>query len=185
MPDNIQSRVRSPRRTTRGGDTDSTLYIATDSDGNPNAFNVERNDNGLWLYAHYVHPDNVWNPDNRWLFVSRNLLHFSPSRDDFLVAWFAGEFCFVSWPFQPPSILPISFKGTDRTTYFLLSRDLVSHKANIKTMRVFNFLIASLTHGCFSSLFKKPAIETDSIISTNSSSIFWPNEWRWVFGRIW
>ena len=42
----------------------------------------------------------------------RNSLHFSPA--------FAGEFCFVSCPFQPPSILPTSSNFTERAMYLLI-----------------------------------------------------------------
>jgi len=52
-----------------------TLYV-TDSDGNLNVFNVEHDDDGLWLNANYANPDNHWNGDNRWVFRRRNSLHF-------------------------------------------------------------------------------------------------------------
>ncbi|MEA3249820.1 MAG: hypothetical protein U9Q03_05730 [Patescibacteria group bacterium] len=51
-------------------------YI-TDSDGDPNMFNLNRNDDGLWLNANYANPDNRWNPGKRWLLVRRDRLHFS------------------------------------------------------------------------------------------------------------
>ena len=75
MPDTIQ-----PQEYSRGGDIESTLYI-TDSDGNLNVFNVKRNDDGkLWLNANNGNPDNVWNGNNRWVFLRpRNSLHFSPA----------------------------------------------------------------------------------------------------------
>lgn len=80
------------------------LYVAMEpiiaSDGDPNIFKVERDDAGLfWLYCSFDHPGSLWNPKNRWVFRLRNSLHFSP---------LSGEFCFESWPFHPPSILPIS-----------------------------------------------------------------------------
>lgn len=50
----------------------------TDSDGNPNVFNVKRNDDGeQWLNTNWTNPDNQWNLDNRIVFRLRNLLHFS------------------------------------------------------------------------------------------------------------
>lgn len=125
--------------------------------------NVNRNDNG-------------WN-DNWWFGGRRNLLHFSPA--------LAGEFCFCSWLFQPPSILPTSLIGNDNEAYFLLSILFVSHRIINKIFKVSNFLIASLIHGCFSSLGKKPAITVPSIISTNNVSIFCPRECRWGLGIIW
>lgn len=44
---------------------------ATDSDGNPNVFNVERNEDGLWLNDNWAKPDNRWNPKNSFLFRLR------------------------------------------------------------------------------------------------------------------
>jgi hypothetical protein len=86
MPDNIQSR-RSAYAFTLGGDMGGTPHIATDSDGNPNVFNVERDADGLWLDDNWARPDNDWHPDDRWLFVSRNSLHFS-------LGFVLREFCF-------------------------------------------------------------------------------------------
>lgn len=61
--------------------------IRTDSDGNRNIFNVEHDNDELWLNWNNGNPDNVWNPDNRFVFVlPRNSHHFSPDP--------AGEFCF-------------------------------------------------------------------------------------------
>ena len=44
----------------------------TDSDGNPNVFKLERNDDGLWLNDNWAKPDNEWNPDNKFVFRLRN-----------------------------------------------------------------------------------------------------------------
>ena len=46
----------------------------TDPDGNPNVFNLERNDDGLWLNNDWAKPDNEWNPDNKFVFRLRNCL---------------------------------------------------------------------------------------------------------------
>ena len=44
----------------------------TDSDGNPNVFNVERNDDGKrWLNTNWVNPNDQWNLDNRLVFRLR------------------------------------------------------------------------------------------------------------------
>jgi len=49
-----------------------------DSDGNLNVFNLNRNDSELWLDNNGNNPDNVWNDDNRFVFVrSRKSLYFS------------------------------------------------------------------------------------------------------------
>lgn len=55
------------------------------SGGNPHVFNVERNEDGLWLNDNWAKPDNRWNPENSFVFRFRNSLHFSP-------ACTAGEF---------------------------------------------------------------------------------------------
>lgn len=52
-------------------------YI-TDSDGNLNVFDVNRNDGEPWLNAYYGNPDNVFDSDYRFVFVlPRNYLCFS------------------------------------------------------------------------------------------------------------
>jgi hypothetical protein len=62
------------------------LYIVN-SDGNPNVFNVEHNDDGQWLNSNNGNADNFWNDNVRWAFVlPRNYLVFSPV--------LSGEFCF-------------------------------------------------------------------------------------------
>ena|SRR3989339_967153 len=120
--------------------------------------------------------DNDWN-DNWWFAGVRNSFHFSP---DFL----PGEFCFKSCPLQPPSIFPISSIFSESAMYFLSSIDLVSHKTIKSIFIVSTFLIASRTHGCFSSRDKKVAIEITSMTSTNKVSIFCPREYLCSFGRV-
>lgn len=107
----------------------------------------------------------------------RNFFHFSP---DFL----SGEFCFISCPLHPPSILPTSSIFSDNAIYFLSSIDLLSHKTNKSIFEVSTFLIANLTQGCFSSRERKVAIEIASIISINKLSIFNPSECRCIFGSF-
>ena len=51
-----------------------------DRDGNPNVFSVNANDDGLWLNTNNGRPDNVWNPDNRFVFSRpRNSHPFTPA----------------------------------------------------------------------------------------------------------
>lgn len=97
---------------------------------------------------------------------------------------YLGEFCFVSCPFHPPSILPISSIFSPRWIYFLLSSDFVSHSISNRTLIVSNLRIASLTQGCFSVLSKNVAIAIASIISINKLSIFWPRVYRWVLSNF-
>ena len=47
----------------------------TDSDGNLNVFDVERDEDGeSWLNSNYGNPSNFWNADNHFVFVSRRFL---------------------------------------------------------------------------------------------------------------
>jgi len=98
----------------------------------------------------------------------RNSLHFSPA--------FAGEFCFTSWPFQPPSMRPISSSGSESAAYFLLSKDFVSQRIIKNIFSVSSFWIALRTYGIFSARTKKQAVAIASTISTNKVSIFLPSE---------
>ena len=50
--------------------------FTTDSDGNPNVFYVNHDDDGRCLNANYANPDSQWDPDNSWVF-GRNCVHFS------------------------------------------------------------------------------------------------------------
>ena len=61
-----------------GSGTDGTPYIA-DRNGNPNVFNLERNDDGLWLNKNWAKPDNRWNPNNEFAFRLRNSFFSAPT----------------------------------------------------------------------------------------------------------
>jgi len=87
-----------------------------------------------------------------------------------------GEFCFWSWPFQPPSILPTLSISTERVAYFVVSRDLDSQTIISSILIVSIFLIANLTYGIFSCLDKKLAAAIASIAWIKRSSILWPRE---------
>ena len=50
--------------------TDGTFH-KTDSNGNPNVFKLDRNDDGLWLNNNWANPDNTWNPKNEFVFSLR------------------------------------------------------------------------------------------------------------------
>ncbi|NBS67448.1 hypothetical protein EBT31_00850 [bacterium] len=41
------------------------------SDGNPNVFNVERNDDGSWLNNNWAKPTNKWDANNEFVFRLR------------------------------------------------------------------------------------------------------------------
>ena len=104
---------------------EGTLYIfATFNQWNDDERNVNVNRN-----------DNDWN-DNWWFAGVCYSLLFSPIQ---------GEFCFVSCPFQPPSIFPISSKGPERAMYFLSSIDFVSHNTSNRMRVISAFRMVNCT----------------------------------------
>lgn len=109
--------------------------ILTDRDGNPKVFNLNRNEDGSWLKTNNGKPDNEWNPDNSVVFVARNPLHFSSGP-------MPGEFCFTSWPLQPPSMRPTSSSGRESAAYFFVSSDLDSQRMSRSTLAVSIFRMA-------------------------------------------
>lgn len=54
-----------------GSGTDGAPYNS-DRNGNPNVFNLERNEDGLWLNNNIANSDNRWDPDNGLVFCLRN-----------------------------------------------------------------------------------------------------------------
>ena len=48
-------------------------YTITDRNGNPNVFNLERNEDGLWLNNNWAKPENRWNSDYKFVFRLRKL----------------------------------------------------------------------------------------------------------------
>lgn len=160
------------------GGTDGRMHV-TDSDGNPNVFNVGRNDDGKQLLnANYANPDNRWNLGNEIVFRLRKSLHFSPAPLG------AGEFCFSNCPRQPPSILPISLREPESAIYFLLSSDFVSHRTSSSTFIVSTLRRAKRTNGSFSCRERKPAVTAASTVSTKRASTRWPRVWRCVLGNM-
>ncbi len=83
----------------------------------------------------YNYLDNDWNDNNP---AACATIFISPRHH-------VGEFCFVSCPFQPPSIFPISSSGSDSARYFLLSIDFVSQTIIKRIFIVSSFLIAKRT----------------------------------------
>jgi hypothetical protein len=55
-----------------GSGIDGASHIA-DRNGNPNIFNLEHNEDGLWLSNVWANPDNKWNADNEFAFSLRKL----------------------------------------------------------------------------------------------------------------
>ena len=133
------------------------------SDGAPNLLDANRIDDGRWLNAYYDNPDNRWNCENGFAFAVSQLSSFSP---------YLGEFCFVTFPYQPPSILPILSNFSERAIYFLLSKLLISQRTISKIFNVSNFRIARRIYDAFSSCLRKLAKETISTTSIKYLSIF-------------
>jgi len=85
-------------------------------------------------HGNYNWLDNEWDEQN-WSAVRATMHHF------FLAS--AGEFCFASWLFHPPSILPASSNFSDKMAYFLVSSDFVSQSNTKSTLSVSVFRMAS------------------------------------------
>ena len=133
-----------PREYSKGGVPDGILH-ETDSDGDLNVFNVERDGDDFWLNTNNGHPDNRWNADTRWVFVRRNSFHFSPGG-------FLGRVCcFCSCPLHPPSIFPISSIGKDSAIYFVSSIECVSQRIIRRMRSVSSFRMETRMNGNFSS----------------------------------
>ena len=110
--------------------------------------------------------------------LSRKSFHFS-------LNYLLGEFCFNICPLQPPSIFPISSRYNERAIYFLLSKDLISHKTISIIFRVSSLRIVSRIHGNFSSFGRKVATEIASIVSINKVSILCPRVCLCNLGSVW
>lgn len=125
-----------PREYSRGGGTDGTLYYST------------RMAILTCSTSSTIATSCGSTPTTAGLTTSGMLTTASSSclaTLSFLSRYSAGEFCFVSCPFQPPSIFPISSNCRDRAIYFLLSIDLVSQRTIKRSLNVSSFLIAILT----------------------------------------
>lgn len=72
------------REYSKSGGPDGAVYT-TDSDGNPNVFELKRNDDKRWLNGNWANPDDKWNLDNEIVFRLRKSAYFSLA--------VAGEFC--------------------------------------------------------------------------------------------
>lgn len=151
--------------------------MLTDREGNPRLFNVNRNEDGSWLDNNDGNPDDQWNPDISFAFVARNPLHFSPG----IVP---SEFCFASWPLQPPSIRPTSSNGFESAAYFLVSNDLDSQSIINKILAVSSLRMASRMKGSFSCRGVKLAAAIASTHSIRIPSMRWASVKRCAFGAV-
>jgi len=118
-------------------------YTKTDSNGNPNVFKLERNEDGLWLNANYANPENQWNSEVQFV-VSPRKRFFPPSQ-----TW-RFFICSTSKLFlQPPSILPISFNLLEISSKCLLEIIFPSHAIQIRNLSVSKIKIHSETLSTF------------------------------------
>ena len=115
-----RSQIRFSSESNQGAVARMASRTFTDSDGNLNVFNVERNDDGQWLNTNNGNPDNLWNPGNRWVFARRNSLYF-PAHAGFS---FAFKICLL----HPPSIFPNSLSFSESAIYFFLSNAFISQR---------------------------------------------------------
>lgn len=79
---------------------EGTLYI-TDSNGNPNVFKLERNEDGLWLNDNWANPDNRWNPENEFVFSLRKCDLFRAQQARFSFADYLSSFSNPTASYQP------------------------------------------------------------------------------------
>lgn len=66
MPNSIQLRDRESFKEQWQG----RHFIHTDSNGNPNLLELNRNDSGEWLNAWNDNPDKQWNRENVFVFLA-------------------------------------------------------------------------------------------------------------------
>src|SRR3989344_7332989 len=95
----------------------------SDPDGNPNVFNLEHNEDGVWLNNNWTKPTNKWKPDNEFVFRS------SGSRNYILFRAYTVRFFFSGLAkllFQPPSILPTSSNFIEISSYCLCETSFAS-----------------------------------------------------------
>jgi len=73
-----------------GSEIDGTSYL-TDRNGNPKVFNLNRNEDGLWLNNNWAKPDNKWNPKNQFVFSLRKYCLF-PALSGVFLLWSVKAF---------------------------------------------------------------------------------------------
>ncbi len=101
----------------------------TDSDGNPNVFNLERNSDGLWLNDNWAKPTNRWNPNNSFVFRPESI-SFRAHKARFFFSGLSKLFL------QPPNIVPISFSLSAMFSHCWLERSLPSQATAIINFNV-------------------------------------------------
>ncbi len=172
VPDSIQSREYS-----KDGDIDGVSY-GTDANGDLNVFNVEHDDDGLWLNSNNGNPNTLYNPDNRFVcLVPRNYPCFSPPSAE----------SFRSWRNQLPSCLPIFTNCLERIAYWVSLITSTSQASRSRNFKESNFLEIDSIIWILSVPFKNTAENSSSDISTvrisiREPSVFLDGVGKW--GRI-
>ena len=102
---------------------------------NPNLLELNADANGEYLNTYNGNPENTWNRERLFVFLA-------PQLSSFLSDYLAGEFCFMSCPYQPPSCLPAESSFSERVAYFAVSRLLISHAICKNIFPISSFCIA-------------------------------------------
>lgn len=125
-----------------GSEMDGMSYI-TGRNGNPNVFNLKRNENGLWLNDNWANPDNKWNSENEVVFSLRKYCLFRAYLARFFMCGLSKLFL------QPHSILPISSNLTAISSYCLFEINLPSQAVDIRNLRMSDAKIHSEIFSAF------------------------------------
>ena len=122
---------------------DETAHGGLDSDSNPNLLELNRDDKGEYLNAYNGNPENTWNREQVFVFLAPQLFLF-------LLDYRVGEFCFMTCPCHPPSILPIASSFSDTAAYLAVSRLFISHAICKKIFAISSLRIALWIYAPFS-----------------------------------
>lgn len=138
----------------------------TDANCDLNVFNIEHDDNGLWLNSNNGYPNTLYNPDNRFVcVVPRNYLCFSPPSAE----------SFRSWRNQPPSCFPMSTSFLERMMYRVSLTTSTSQDNRSRNFNESSFLEVNSITCILSVPFKNTAENSSSDISIATVSIREPS----------
>src|SRR3989344_3857926 len=101
----------------------------TDRNSNSNVFNLERNEDGLWLNNNWANPDNHWDPGDQCVFSLRKFYLFPAPGGVFLLL-------LSKLFFQPQNILPASSNFSAVSSYCLWEINLPSQARDMRNLRI-------------------------------------------------
>ena len=67
-------------------------HAFADRNGNPHVFNLNSNDDGLWLNDNWTNPDNEWNSDNQFVFRVPKVFLFRALKGAVFLLWICQTF---------------------------------------------------------------------------------------------